>query len=497
MKKQSINNTVLSKKKRVDEVTSVLNWFQITLIYFAYTIIFIFAALREFFSQIGISLGITENKYLIKARKGYAPLLKPIEGIFLHRVYQRVRDAFERPISSTPGSWFKVLERYSDDENFTWKFTGKEINCLNLGSYNYLGFAETSGTVTKEVEESIKQYGAAFASPRMESGDCHVTRELEKAISNFIGKEDALVIGMGYATNSTSIPAICGGKGCLIISDSLNHNSIVSGSRDSGSKVLVFKHNNPDDLEKLLRNAIVEGQPRTRRPWKKIVIIVEGIYSMEGEICNLPALIEVKKKYKAYLYVDEAHSIGALGHEGRGVCQHWGVNPDDVDVLMGTFTKAFGSVGGYIAGRKEFIEYLRNTSYGSVYSTSMSAPCAQQALSALQIIQSEEGAKRISKLHENSNYFREKLQERGFVVFGDRNSPIIPMMLYHLSILPFLTRFLLERKIAIVIVGFPVCPLLLNRIRFCISASHTREDLDYAISQIDQAPKYFPNFHNM
>jgi len=305
-----------------------------------------------------------------------------------------------------------------------------------------------------------------------------------------------LVIAMGFATNSTTIPAICGGKGTLIISDSLNHNSIVNGSRDSGAKVLVFQHNNIRDLEKLLRNAIAEGQPRTRRPWKKIVIIVEGIYSMEGEVCKLPEIIAMKKKYKAYLYVDEAHSIGALGKTGRGICEHWGVDPADVDVLMGTFTKAFGSIGGYISGPKEFIDYLRLTSYGSVYSTSMSAACAQQALSALRIITGKdgtnEGKNRIQKLHDNSNYFRRRLQELGFVVFGDMDSPIIPMMIYHVSLLPFMSRFLLERGVAIVIVGFPVTPMLLNRARFCISASHSIDDLEYAVQQISQTLKYFP-----
>jgi len=155
---------------------------------------------------------------------------------------------------------------------------------------------------------------------------------------------------------------------------------------------------------------------------------------------------------------------------------------------MGTFTKAFGSVGGYIAGPKDFIDYLRHMSYGSVYSTAMSAPCAQQALSALRVITgkngTDEGTKRIAKLHENSNYFRKRLEELGYVVFGDLDSPIIPMMLYHPCLLPFVSRYLLERGLAVVIVGFPVTPMLLNRVRFCISASHTTEDLEYAIQQI-------------
>jgi len=254
--------------------------------------------------------------------------------------------------------------------------------------------------------------------------------------------------------------------------------------------IRVFKHNDPVDLEQLLRDSIVEGQPRTRRPWKKIIIIVEGIYSMEGEVVRLPEIVELKKKYKAYLYVDEAHSIGALGKSGRGVCEHCGVNPSDIDVLMGTFTKAFGSVGGYIAANEDLISYLRNTSYGSVYATGMSPPCAQQALAALRVIMGEDGTtdgqRRLDQLHDNSNFFRKSLKKMGFHVFGDKDSPVVPMMIYHPAKLPGLSRAMLARGIAVVIVGFPVTPLLLSRVRFCISSSHTREDLVDALKHIDE-----------
>jgi len=475
-------------RRRVEDVTTVLSWFNIILIYLAYTVILSFAAFREILSSIGLFFGVIKDVYAVPP--GYAPLLKGIERVWLHRVYRRIRDTFERPICSAPGPWFDVMERKSNDENFTFQFTGRTSKCLNLGSYNYLGFAENNGPVTNEVAASIKRYGNACASPRMEGGNFDVVEKLEATIADFVGKEAAIVIGMGFATNSTSIPAICGGKGTLIISDALNHNSIVFGSRDSGAKVLVFKHNDIEDLEKVLRGAIIEGQPRTRRPWKKIVIIVEGIYSMEGEACKLPEIIAVKKKYKAYLYVDEAHSIGALGKTGRGVVEHWGCDPKDVDLLMGTFTKAFGSVGGYIAGSKDFIDFLRVTSYGSVYSTAMSPSCAQQALSALNVIMgkdgTDEGKKRIQRLHDNSNFFRETLEKEGFVVFGDTDSPVIPMMIYHVAKLPVFSRHLYARKIAIVIVGFPVTPMLLNRARFCVSASHTREDLQFAVQQIKE-----------
>lgn len=474
--------------KKVEDVRTVLSYFSIMLIYVAYVVIFLFGAIRELISKFLRLFGYSENKFA--APEGYAPILNEVECFFLHRVYQRVRDCFERPIASTPGPWFNVMERISKDEHFTFEFTGKETKILNLGSYNYLGFAEKNGKVTDHVAETIKKCGVASGSSRMESGNLAVIQELEQTVAEFVGKQASIVIGMGFATNSTSIPALCGGKGTLIISDSLNHNSIVNGSRDSGAKILVFKHNDTEDLERVLQSAIIEGQPRTKRPWKKIVIIIEGIYSMEGEIARLPEIIQLKKKYKAYLYVDEAHSIGALGKTGRGVCEHWGIDPSEVDILMGTFTKAFGSVGGYIAGEKALIEYLRHTSYGSIYTTAMSPPCAQQALSALRVVMgrdgTNEGAKRIRQLHENSNFFREELTKLGFTIFGDNDSPIVPMMLYHVAKVPVISRGLLERKIAVVVVGFPVTPMLLNRVRFCISASHTREDLEYAIKQINE-----------
>jgi len=413
-----------------------------------------------------------------------------LEYFWLTRIYQRIRDLFERPIAGVPGAKILVKNRASDDGNASFYFTGGTTECLNFGSYNYLGFAQNSGPITDSVAESIKKYSYGGGSPRIEAGKYDVINELEETIARHVGKPAAMVFGMGYATNSTTLPAICGGKGCLIISDTLNHASIVAGARDSGARILVFKHNEPEDLEKVLRDSIVQGQPRTRRPWKKITIIVEGIYSMEGEICRLPEIVAIKKKYKAYLYVDEAHSIGALGETGRGVCEQTRVDPNDVDILMGTFTKAFGSVGGYIATHKELIDHLRHESYGSVYATTMSPPCAQQALAALKVIMGEdgtdEGKRRIQQLKKNSNYFRTSLAKLGFHVVGDHDSPVVIMMMYHPAKLAALSRGCLEAGIAIVVVGFPVTPLLLARVRFCLSASHTREQLEYVVRKVDE-----------
>ena len=189
------------------------------------------------------------------------------------------------------------------------------------------------------------------------------------------------------------------------------------------------------DLEMKIRRAIVDGQPRKNRPWKKIIVMVEGVYSMEGTIVNLPEIIRLKNKYKFYIYLDEAHSIGALGPRGRGVIDYYGSDPRDVDILMGTFTKSFGAAGGYIAGRKDLIDYLRVHSHSFMYATSL-APCiAQQIISATKIIMdidgSGEGPRRIKQLAWNAKYFRRKLIEMGFIVFGNDDSPVVPMMVYN------------------------------------------------------------------
>eukprot|EP01114_Cavostelium_apophysatum_P001570 TRINITY_DN1136_c0_g1_i1.p1 TRINITY_DN1136_c0_g1~~TRINITY_DN1136_c0_g1_i1.p1 ORF type:complete len:543 (-),score=106.47 TRINITY_DN1136_c0_g1_i1:77-1609(-) len=482
--------TMKGKKKKMD-IESVhtehLSYFALYSVYVGYVVLLFFAYFRDFIDRMLIKLKLIPNPFY--APKGYAPLFKELEYLWLRRFYQRIRDLFERPICSVAGARIVVMDRKSADENATFQLTGTTTECVNLGSYNYLGFAENHGPVIDDVSECIRRYSTATASPRMEAGNYEVIAELERTTARFVGQPAAMVFGMGFATNSTTIPALCT-KGTLIISDSLNHASIVSGSRVSGSVIRVFKHNEPEDLEKLLRETIAFGQPNTRRPWKKIIIIVEGVYSMEGEICRLAEIVALKKKYKAYLYLDEAHSIGALGRKGRGVCEHTGVDPHDIDILMGTFTKAFGSVGGYISGTKELVDYLRATSYGSIYASAMSPPCAQQALSALKVIMGEdgtnEGQRRLDQLRDNSNFFRKGLKKLGLHVFGDKDSPVVPCMIYHPAKLPGLSRSLLARGIAVVIVGFPVTSLLLSRVRFCISAGHTRKDLEYALQQIDE-----------
>lgn len=252
----------------------------------------------------------------------------------------------------------------------------------------------------------------------------------------------------------------------------------------------VFKHNCPKSLEETLRAAISEGQSRTHRPWRKILVVVEGLYSMEGEICRLKEIVAVCKRYKAYVYVDEAHSIGALGATGRGVMEHCGVPPEDIDIFMGTYTKSFGSVGGYIASSKEVCDFLRRSSPSSAYACSMSPACVTQASMAFRMIAGEDGTSKgrdkILQLRRNANLFRAGLERMGCEVLGDRDSPVIPVMLYNPAKIPAFSRECLKRKLAVVVVGFPATPLIKSRVRFCISAAHTEDDLISALRVVDK-----------
>ena len=342
----------------------------------------------------------------------FSPLLKSWENFYTRRLYTRVQDAFNRPIASNPGANIDVLERVSDDQQKSMKLL-ESLNdldsdkdrqryiegpyfretdegrparhCLNLGSYNYLGFADDwQNTCSQEVKGSLAEFPVSTTSSRNEFGTTAIHREVEKTVANFLGKEDALVLNMGFNTNATTIPSLVG-RGDLLISDELNHTSIVNGARASGAAIRIFRHNDSKNLEEILRECIIMGRPRTRRPWNKILVVVEGIYSMEGEYCDLRNIVRVSKKYGAYVYLDEAHSIGAMGATGRGCSEYTGVDTADIDIMMGTFTKSFGGMGGYVAGDKETIAYLRQRCAGSAFHTSLSPVVCQQVLTAFKV----------------------------------------------------------------------------------------------------------------
>lgn len=451
---------------------------------FGWLFLIMIGHIRDFFAKI---MDDPESRHL-KEYNGYAPLTSDFDSFYTRRLKHRLDDCFNRPTTGVPGRYLTYLERYTPDFFHTYLPTGRQIQCLNLASYNYLGFAQSVGQCTDAAEEAINHYGVIAGGTRVSGGhsDSHIVSE--KVVADFVGKEEALIYSQGYSTNSVIFSSLVG-KNCLVISDELNHASIRFGIRMSGASLKVFKHNNLKNLEKILRKEISGGQPRTHRPWKKILVVVEGLYSMEGTICDLPGLLELKEKYKFYLFVDEAHSIGAMGPKGRGVCDYFGIHPNKVDILMGTLTKSFGATGGYIAADKAIVDRIKCTGLGSVYSEHSAPPVLAQINSSLKTITGEvrpgEGEERLQRLAFNSRYLRLGLKRLGFSVSGLDDSPIVPMMLYNVPRLPAFSRWLLERGIAVVVVGYPATPLASARVRFCVSASLTKEDLDRLLHDVD------------
>ncbi|KAI9779741.1 MAG: serine palmitoyltransferase component [Geoglossum umbratile] len=453
--------------------------------YISYLILIIFGHVRDFFGK----RFREENYRHLKARNGYAPLNSDFDNFYVRRLKMRINDCFSRPVTGVPGRYITLIDRQSDDHNLHFQLTGTTTETLNMSSYNYLGFAQSEGPCADAVEEAVRKYGISTCSPRGDVGTADLHVEVEELIARFVGKPSAMVFSMGFGTNAAAFPALMG-KGCLIISDELNHASIRFGARLSGAMIEMFKHNDMNDLERLLREVISQGQPRTHRPWRKILVVVEGLYSMEGTMCNLPGILALKKKYKFNLFVDEAHSIGALGPNGRGVCNYFGVDPAEVDILMGTLTKSFGANGGYIAGDKAAIDKLRVTNAGTIYAESPTPPVLTQISTALRIITGEvapgQGEERLQRLAFNSRYLRLGLKRLGFIVYGHDDSPIIPLLLYNPAKMPAFSHEMLRRKISVVVVGYPATPLVSSRARFCVSAAHTKDDLDRLLIACDE-----------
>ena len=398
------------------------------------------------------------------------------EDFYIRKVYGSSLDCFHRPIKGPAASTIKVClrkEKYVGNTRQLVINPGKYQEAINFGSYNYLGFGGYHDTVTPIIIETLKKSGSCLNGFSKEIGVSDEQIKLEKMLAEFLYKEDCIVSPMGFTTNSTLIPLLVS-KGDLVLSDSLNHSSLIIGMKSSTEEIKIFKHNDMNDLKSKLDEVKKKGLKNGKQP-NKVLVIVEGLYSMEGEFCKLKEIIALKKIYGFYLYVDEAHSIGCLGPTGRGIVEQLGCSFDDVDILMGTFSKSFASAGGYIASDKKTIQFLKNNSYSYVYGNPMSPVAAQQIISCMEIIQSPEGKRKISQLRKNSIALRTKFIDAGCHVLGDLESPVIPVMIYHPAKIKDISRICLKNGVAIVVVGYPACPIDACRIRFCVSAGHTPE----------------------
>jgi 7-keto-8-aminopelargonate synthetase-like enzyme len=356
--------------------------------------------------------------------------------------------------------YFSVHEAICGD---TTVVGGKEM--INFSSYNYVG---NSGdpAVSKAAQDAIAKYGTSVSASRVASGEKPLTLELERALADFFGAEDCIALVSGHATNVTVIGHVVG-AGDLILHDALAHDSIIQGAKLSGAKRRPFPHNDWAALDRMLTNL--------RPHYRRVLVCIEGTYSMDGDIPQLPKFIEVKKKHKAMLLVDEAHSAGVIGKTGRGIGEYYDVNRADVDMWMGTLSKSFASCGGYVAGSHALVEYLKYTTPGFVYSVGLAPPnCAAALASTKNILAHPE---RVQKLQQNAKYFLELLHARGINTGMSKDSAVVPAIIGNSVLCLQLSDALKTRGINVQPILYPAVEEDMARLRFFISSLHQPEQL--------------------
>ncbi|MBR0240074.1 MAG: aminotransferase class I/II-fold pyridoxal phosphate-dependent enzyme [Bacteroidales bacterium] len=343
---------------------------------------------------------------------------------------------------------------------------------LMFGSNAYTGLTGDERVIEAGIK-AMRQYGSGCAGSRFLNGTLDIHVILEKELAAFVGKDEALCFATGFTVNSGVIPQLLT-KDDFIICDDRDHASIVDGRRLSFAKALHYKHNDMEDLEKLLAKCDENAVK---------FIVVDGVFSMEGDLAKLPEIVELKHKYKnVVIMVDEAHGIGVFGRQGRGVCDHFGLT-DEVDLIMGTFSKSLASIGGFIAANKVIINYLRHTARTYIFSASCTPAATAAALEALHIIQKE--PERIEALWKVTNYALARFREAGFEI-GDTESPIIPLYVRDLEKTFIVTAEAFKRGVFINSVIPPACAPTDTLVRFALMATHTNEQVDRAVEILTQ-----------
>ncbi len=344
---------------------------------------------------------------------------------------------------------------------------GREV--ISYSSYNYICMSGDP-VVSAAAKEAVDRFGTSVSASRLVSGQKTIHLELEKSIAEFVGTADAVVMVGGHATNVTVIGHLFG-PGDLILHDGLAHNSILEGAILSGARRRPFAHNDWQEADRLLA--------QYRHEYRRVLLAIEGVYSMDGDIPELPNFIEVKKRHRTLLMIDEAHSMGVLGQTGRGIGEYYNVDRRDVDIWMGTLSKSFGSCGGYIAGCKALVDYLRYTAPGFVFAAGMSPPAAAAALAAIRLLQNE--PQRLVRLHENSALFLNLCKQGGLNTGTSKNSPIIPVILGNSTHCLLLSRAMLARGVDVKPILHPAVEEKASRLRYFITSRHTAEELHYTV----------------
>jgi len=365
--------------------------------------------------------------------------------------------------------YFRAIESEQDAE--VW-IDGKKV--LMFGSNSYLGL--TNHPKVKEAAiAAIKKYGSGCAGSRYLNGTLDIHLELEEKLADFVGKDGALVYSTGFQSNLGAIPTVTS-RNDYIILDEFDHASIIEGARLSFAKALKFKHNDMQSLEKVLQRC---------EPDVVKLIVVDGIFSMEGDIINLPEVVRLAKQYNANIMVDDAHSFGVIGKQGRGVSSHFGLT-DDVDIIMGTFSKSLASIGGFLAADKDTINFIKHTSRSLIFSASATPAATASALAALEIIKSE--PERIEQLWKNTDYALNAFRSLGFDV-GHSCTPIIPIMIRDNEKTFMITKMLMEDGIFVNPVVQPAVPNDSTLVRFSLMATHTQQQVETAIEKIATAAR--------
>lgn len=364
-----------------------------------------------------------------------------------------------RKIGSPQGAWIIV--------------DGKKV--LNLSSNNYLGFANHP-RLKEAAKKGIDDYGAGPAAVRTIAGDQLPQEKLEEMLAEFKGAEAAVLYQSGFCANLGTIPALVG-EGDAIFSDELNHASIIDGCRLSRAKIIRYPHLNVQTLEELLK--------QERQNYKKAMIITDGVFSMDGDIAPMDKLADLADRYQCILYVDDAHGEGVLGDSGRGIVDYFGLQ-GRVDVEIGTLSKAFGVVGGFAAGSKLLAELLKQKARPLLFSSAPTAADVYASMEAVRILQ--ESDELVKKLWDNANYFKEHMRKALFDL-GNSQTPITPVMIGDEITTQEFSKKLFERNVFAQAISYPTVPKGKARMRVMISATHSRDDLDFAVEQFTAVGK--------